>query len=140
MKKLVAIFVALVIAMGALLTYTIVIAVNEFENMVMEDNQKEESVKDVWDNDVYTAYFMVQSETSDGFLDAKPVGFKMDGGMILDNEYELGDIVLVTWNKDGDIMFDRIATETEKNYLDKHYFAEINSLMEEGIEIAGSWN
>jgi hypothetical protein len=83
-----------------------------------------------------TEKFVVQYETSDGFLNAVSIEDKTNApyGFILENKYELGDIVEVTY-KDDEIISERLITgEEEKNIWYQHG-EKINAVYEEGMQI-----
>lgn len=83
-----------------------------------------------------TELFVVQSETADGYLDAKSISEETNApyGFILDNKYELGDVVEVTyWN--DDIKSERVITGEELKELEKEMAEEINAVYEEGISM-----
>lgn len=80
-----------------------------------------------------TEVFVVQSETPDGHLEAKPlVASSLEGSYILESKYNLGDIVEVTyWN--DDILKERVITGEELEGLEEKYDTEINAIYEEGM-------
>jgi hypothetical protein len=81
-----------------------------------------------------TDTFMVQYMNEDGLLEAKPVNPKHEGGYVLDNKYELGDIVEVTyWN--DDIIEEHKLTGKELEKVEKKFEGNIDALMDEGEKI-----
>lgn len=118
MKKLLAMVVAFFVAL----------TINQTTESGEEKNNQE------------TAYWLVQSETSDGYLSAEAIGVEVEGGMILEDKYELGDIVSVTWDVEtGDIISEYKVRGKELRNIEDGFGAEVNALMEEGIRVAGSY-
>ncbi|MEX3625069.1 hypothetical protein [Viridibacillus arvi] len=84
--------------------------------------------------DTTTEVFLVQSVTSDGYLDCAPVNPKLKGGYILDNDgkYKVGDIVEITyWN--DDIKKSHKLTGKKLSGIEKKYGSHINKMMDKSI-------
>jgi hypothetical protein len=127
MKKLFAILAVLSIAFGGFMAYTVKEVV---ETLTVEAEKN-----------YTTEYVMVQSHADEGFLNAKAINpsSQLEYGYILDDKYELGDIVEITYDND-DLMAERKVTGKELNDIEQKYYKEINALMEEGIALSASWN
>lgn len=83
---------------------------------------------------ISTEYFFVQSETQDGYLHAEPVAVGVEGAMVLDNKYEIGNIVEVSSDKYGDIVAERLITGEELEKVEYEFAGSIDYLMDMGIE------
>lgn len=80
--------------------------------------------------------FVIQSKTDDGYLNAVSLDENTDApyGYILDDKYELGDIVEVTY-KDDDIKKERLITGEEEGNIRYEFIEEINAIFEDGINL-----
>jgi hypothetical protein len=78
-------------------------------------------------------YYMVQTE-GNNWMHAKPLDLSVEGGMILEKKYKLGDIVEVTVDSEGDIVKEHKLTGEEFDYVSNYYTGRIDALMDEGIE------
>ncbi|MED3976083.1 hypothetical protein P4639_22055 [Priestia megaterium] len=86
-----------------------------------------------------TDTFIVQYLTEDNMLQAKPVNPKNDYTYMLDNKYEIGDIVEVTyWN--DDIKEEHKVKGKELKSIESKYEKNINKLMQEGEDLAQQSN
>jgi hypothetical protein len=127
MKKLLITFVALAMTMAGLLTYTLVTIASELNLM---GNDSVESVQ----SDTETDYYMVQFEDNE-FLYASPIDSTVEGEMILDKKYKLGDIVKVESDVEyGDIISEELVTGKELDSINDEYAGEIDYLMDKGEE------
>lgn len=87
------------------------------------------------EKDYTTDTFMVQYMDNEGMLEAKPVNPRHKGGYLLDNKYEIGDIVEVTYNND-DIIEEHKLTGKELKKVEKKYKENIDSIWSEGEALA----
>lgn len=88
------------------------------------------------ENKSVTETFVIQSETQDGNLHAVSISEKTNApyGYSLDNKYELGDVVEVTyWN--DEIKSEKKITGKELEKLEAEKGAEINAVIEEGMQM-----
>jgi hypothetical protein len=123
MKKLLITFVALAMTMTGMLTYMVVTIVDEVS--MTETNVAQSKVE--------TNYYMIQFEDNE-FLYASPIDSTVEGEMILDKKYQLGDIVKVKSDEYGDIISEELITGEELNVIGEKYAGEIDYLMDESIE------
>lgn len=85
---------------------------------VMVDEDGEINLFNRVDSSV-TETFVVQSETQDGYLNAVSISEKTNApyGYILDNKYDIGDVVEVTYSQD-DILAERLIVGDELEELE----------------------
>lgn len=79
-----------------------------------------------------TELFVVQSETQDGYLNSESISEETNApyGYILDNKYEIGDVVEVTYRND-DIKSERKITGDELKEVEENLGEEINGVLED---------
>jgi hypothetical protein len=91
--------------------------------------------KEVAQPEATTENFVVQYQTEDNLLSAKPANPAHKQTYLLDNKYEVGDVVKVTYHKD-DIISEKKLTGKALDKVEKNYGENINKLIEEGSEKA----
>lgn len=81
--------------------------------------------------------FVVQSDYGDGYLHAVSLSEDTQAphGYVLDDKYDLGDVVQVTYD-DDDILAEHELTGQTLGYVKEEYAEEINAIFEEGYAIA----
>ena len=89
--------------------------------------QEAESVEKQQEKKSSTEYFVVQSKADEGYLNAVSLSEYTEAphGFILDDKYEIGDIVQVTFNNDDLLSEEKITGEqleliVERWRIDKH--------------------
>jgi hypothetical protein len=87
------------------------------------------------EKEISTEVFVVQEKTADGYLNAVSISEDTNApyGYILDDKYELGDVVEVTYSND-EIFAEREIVGDELDKLENEKGSYINAVLEDGMK------
>jgi hypothetical protein len=90
----------------------------------------------VEESNTITELVMVQSKADKGYLVAQPLeeNSELFNGYILDDKYQLGDIVEITYDHD-DLVSERLITDNELEIVYNEFGRIIDYLMDEGMDM-----